>query len=83
MNKVLLKVNVVLGSLSMLLAGCHTQKRVAGAEAQEADQPVIEEPSPVIEEPAPPLEPVVCKYGVPPETYERPMRKYGVPDARE
>ena len=83
MNKVLFKMNVVLGSLSLLLAGCHTQKRAAQPAEPQSDQPVIEEPSPVVDEPAPPLEPVVCKYGVPPETYERPMRKYGVPDARE
>lgn len=81
MNKILLKMNVALGSLSMLLAGCHTQKNVVLAEP--TDQPVIEEPGPVVEEPAPPQEPLVCKYGVPSEMYERPMRKYGVPDARE
>jgi hypothetical protein len=42
------------------------------------EQPEASQP-PVAQEP----EPVVCKYGVPPEVYERPMRKYGVPDARE
>ncbi|MBR2165878.1 MAG: hypothetical protein IKP02_06080 [Paludibacteraceae bacterium] len=79
MNKILLKVNVALGSLSMLLAGCHTQKNVVPAEPE---QPVIEEPSPAVE-PAPPVEPLVCKYGVPAEVYERPVRKYGIPDVRE
>jgi hypothetical protein len=79
-KRMLVAANVALGAMSMLFAGCHTQKQVQPAEP---DQPVIEQPEapqqPVAQEP----EPVVCKYGVPPEVYERPMRKYGVPDARE
>lgn len=73
-------VNVALGSLSMVLAGCHVQKQAAST-----DTPVINETeqqqqtdTPVIHEP----EPVVCKYGVPAEVYEMPKRKYGIPDYR-
>jgi hypothetical protein len=71
--------NVALGSLSMLLAGCHTQKQAAQPAEPESDagEPRIEQPIPV--EPEPP----VCKYGVPVEVYERPMRKYGIPDYRK
>ena len=74
--------NLALGSLSMLFAGCHAQKKVQPVEPAEPDQPKIEQQEtpvkPVVEEPEMP----VCKYGVPPEVYERPTRKYGAPDAR-
>ena len=82
-KKVLTYVNLALGSLSMTLAGCHTQKVAPQPAApQEPDRPVVEEPLPIIQEEQP-QEPLVCKYGVPPEVYERPMRKYGGPDMRE
>ena len=54
--------NAVLGSLVMLLAGCHTQKNAAKSDSQETvvpDHPVVEQP--IIRE-----EPILVKYGLPP-----------------
>ena len=77
MKKNLLKhINLVLGSISMTLAGCHVQKQAAET------VPVPQPDTTKMEQPAEP-EPILCKYGVPPEFYDRPTRKYGVPDAAE
>lgn len=80
----LTKLNLLLGTASVALAGCHVQKNINPApetDNTETNPPVVE---PAVgpqqgQEPEPP----VCLYGVPPEVYERPMRKYGVPDAAE
>ena len=70
------KLNLFLGTASVALAGCHIQKKAAETTpAPDPEQPVVEQPK----EPEPP----VCLYGVPPEVYERPMRKYGIPDVAE
>ncbi len=73
-KRFLLWINLVLGSLSMFLVGCHTQKKAAQATQPENDTQV---------EQAAEGDRVVCKYGVPAEMYERPTRKYGTPDMRE
>ena len=68
--------NLILGSVSVALAGCHIQKKsVEPTPTPDPAQPVVEQPI----EP----EPVICMYGVPAEVYERPMRKYGPPDAAQ
>ena len=71
--------NVILGSLSVMLAGCHTQKMAPQPTDGEESIP----PQPVEEYTPPQPDPPVCKYGVPMEIYERPMRKYGVPNVSE
>lgn len=77
-NRLLYFVNMVLGSLSILLAGCHTQKNAAKAAEDNRDeaQPVVEQKDTISDR-------VICMYGVPAEIYERPALKYGVPDGRE
>lgn len=76
-KKLLKQINLLLGAASVALAGCHIQKKsVEPTPAQDPAQPAMEEQVQPAEEP-------VCLYGVPAEVYERPMRKYGVPDAAE
>jgi len=77
MKKQFLKrINLLLGSISVALAGCHVQKQpTEPAPVPEPDQPVVEQKN----DP----EPLICLYGAPPEFYERPTRKYGVPDAAD
>ena len=75
----LIRANALLGALSLLLAGCHVQKKVTPAEPQEPDsQPVqeVREPEPEVKPlygvPVPD-EPIMCKYGAPaPRKYEAP-----------
>jgi hypothetical protein len=70
------RINLLLGSISVALAGCHVQKQPAEpTPTPSPDTPVVEQPND--------QEPIMCLYGAPPEFYERPMRKYGVPDAAE
>ena len=78
-NRCLYLINLVLGSLSIMLAGCHTQKNAAKASEkteQDPDQPVVAQKDSINEQ-------VICMYGVPVEFQERPMLKYGVPDGRD
>ena len=79
-KEVLLRVNALLGALSVALAGCHVQKKAAESQPQEEEQ----KPPVVIEEPE-----VRVLYGVPVDVYreEEPdttiiMVKYGVPNPR-
>ena len=72
-KRFLLWVNLVLGSLSMFLVGCHSQKKAVQSARLENDTQVEATDS----------DRVVCKYGVPAEMYERPTRKYGTPDMRD
>lgn len=75
----LIRANALLGAFSMLLAGCHVQKKATPAEPQESDsQPVqeVREPEPEVKPlygvPVPD-EPIMCKYGAPaPRKYEEP-----------
>jgi len=70
---------MVLGSLSILLAGCHTQKNAAKAAQdnnRDENQSVVEQTDSVSNR-------VICMYGVPAEIHERPALKYGVPDGRD
>jgi len=70
-------INVLLSVVSVALAGCHVQKKAAEQPVNnETDQPTIDEQVRPADEP-------VCIYGVLPEVYERPMLKYGSPDAAE
>ena len=78
-KEVLLRVNALLGALSVALAGCHVQKKAAESQPQEE-----EEKTPVIEV----KEPEVL-YGAPVDFYpkEEPDTtiirvKYGVPNPR-
>ena len=80
-NRFLYLINLVLGSLSIMLAGCHTQKQAAKATETQLDenQPAVEQNDSINDR-------VVCMYGVPAELEEKPVRpmlKYGVPDGRE
>ena len=79
-KEVLLRVNALLGALSVALAGCHVQKKAAESQPQEEEQ----KPPVVIEEPE-----VRVLYGPPVDFYpkEEPdttiiMVKYGVPNPR-
>ena len=80
-KEVLLRVNALLGALSVALAGCHVQKKAAESQPQEEEQ----KPPVVIEEPE-----VRVLYGVPVDVYreeEEPDTtiirvKYGVPNPR-
>ena len=72
-KRFLMCANVALGSLSMLLAGCHSQKQ-----APKPD-PVIDEPQPTVEDQVSPR--IEKKYGPPPAKFEPPVCKYGVPEA--
>ena len=72
-KRFLMCANVALGSLSMLLAGCHSQKQ-----APKPD-PVIDEPQSPVEDQIPPH--MEKKYGVPPAKFEPPVCKYGVPES--
>jgi len=67
------RINLLLGTVSVALAGCHVQKTVAEQQPNdnEAPQPVIEETNPIPE--------AICLYGVPVEDYAQPAPKYGVP----
>ena len=78
-KEILLRVNALLGALSVALAGCHVQKKAAESQPQEE-----EEKTPVIEV----KEPEVL-YGPPVDFYpkEEPDTtiirvKYGVPNPR-
>ncbi len=80
-KEVLLRVNALLGALSVALAGCHVQKKAAESQPQEE-----EEKTPVIEVKEPEVR---VLYGVPVDVYreEEPdttiiMVKYGVPNPR-
>ena len=70
-KKFLFRINALLGALSLLLAGCHVQKKAA------ENQPQEEESTPPVEvrEPIPEIRPL---YGVP----EPIMVKYGAPHPR-
>lgn len=63
----LLRANVLLGTLSLLLAGCHTTKKAAEASAPES----ADEPKPQAVKDAQ----VICMYGVPPQIYEQQRQK--------
>ena len=80
-KEVLLRVNALLGALSVALAGCHVQKKAAESQPQEE-----EEKTPVIEVKEPEVR---VLYGVPVDVYreEEPDTtiirvKYGVPNPR-
>ena len=76
----------MLGSLSMVLAGCHTQKKAAQPVEPEPAEPATQEQvtKPNTSETASGIDDrVVCKYGVPAELNERPALKYGTPDGRK
>ena len=60
-KKFLTKANVLLGAMSLILAGCHTQKKVAESSTAETPEPQEQE---TVEGK------VVCLYGVPPRVYE-------------
>lgn len=63
----LIRANVLLGALSLLLAGCHSTKKAAEKSALEAaDEP---------QQAAAPSDRVVCMYGVPPQVYEQQRAK--------
>lgn len=79
-KEVLLRVNALLGALSVALAGCHVQKKAAESQPQEEEQ----KPPVVIEEPE-----VRVLYGVPVDFYPKEKEdttiirvKYGVPNPR-
>lgn len=84
--------NLLLGAISLTLAGCHTQKKVAPNPENDpanSNQPIVEQPQ---IQPQPEQDDVpVCLYGPPPESYatpkpepyEMPARKYGVPTPPE
>ena len=55
---------MLLGVISLTLAGCHTQKKAAAPEPQGQEQTVGEEEMPIPEAPRPAI---VVKYGVPPQ----------------
>lgn len=77
-TNLLKKINLLLGTISVALAGCHIQKQPVEptpTPPQEADKPIVEQTSET--------EPLLCMYGAPPEVYERPMRKYGPPDSAD
>lgn len=59
-KKLLTKVNVLLGAMSLILAGCHTQKKAA-ANTVENSEPQQQETDGGR---------MVCLYGVPPRVYE-------------
>lgn len=69
-KRFLLRMNVVLGALSMLFAGCHSQKNVTKTETDSPNQPKVEQTEPE----------VVEMYAVPNAEFERPVMKYGVPN---
>lgn len=80
MKKEFLKhLNILLGTVSVALAGCHVQKNVNPAPETANDTTNISQP--VVDQPTEPE--AVCLYGVPADVYRRPTRKYGVPDAAE
>lgn len=73
-KKFLFRINALLGALSLLLAGCHVQKKAA------ENQPQEEESTPPVEvrEPEPEIR---ALYGVP--VPDEPIRvKYGAPHPR-
>ena len=88
-------INIVLGVLSLSLAGCHTKQAVVAE--QEERRPALKHgvppevvelygvPAPIAEEPdtvAPPEEPpILCKYGIPAPPEVKPL--YGVPMPEE
>ena len=82
-KKFLICMNALLGALSVMLAGCHVQKKANPAEQQESDNKPVQE----VREPEPevkplygvpvPDEPIKCKYGAPAP------RKYGPPTPRQ
>lgn len=64
----LIRANALLGILSLLLAGCHVQKKATETQPLEESTPPVE-----IKEPEPeirplygvPVEPILVKYGAP------------------
>ena len=60
-KKLLTKANVLLGAVSLILAGCHAQKKATESSAVETPEP--QEQGTVEGK-------VVCLYGVPPRIYE-------------
>lgn len=65
----LIRVNALLAAVSLMLAGCHTQKKVTPAEPQPSDEPTFEQVGEPEVKPlyGVPVEPIMCKYGVPPQ----------------
>lgn len=68
-KKFLMRINALLAIVSILLAGCHTQKKVASSETSTPSDTTATE----ISDPE-----IIALYGVP----VRPMLKYGVPTPR-
>ncbi len=68
-KKFLFRINALLGALSLLLAGCHVQKKAAETQPQEEEStpPVeVREPEPEIRALyGVPVEPIMVKYGAP------------------
>ena len=84
-KRFLLWINLVLGSLSMLLVGCHTQKKAVQPAEPEPAEPATQEQvtEPNTSETASGIDDrVICKYGVPADLNERPKLKYGTPNGR-
>ena len=71
-KKFLFRINALLGALSLLLAGCHVQKKAAETQPQEEESTTPVE----VREPIPEIRPL---YGVPVEPI---MVKYGAPHPR-
>jgi len=62
----LIRANVLLGTLSLLLAGCHTTKKAA---ASQSEAPAKQDEVGVANDR------IVCMYGVPPQVYEQQRAK--------
>lgn len=58
----LIRANVILGTLSLLLAGCHTQKKVVAPAEPESPEAAVRHGE------------VICMYGVPAQVYEKQRR---------
>jgi starvation-inducible outer membrane lipoprotein len=73
------RLNLLLGTVSVALAGCHVQKQASEQtnNTNTGQEEVVEQPTPAQQQEA------VCLYGVPAAVYEQPPRKYGVPDVTE
>lgn len=86
-KRFLKRCNLMLGALSMLLAGCHSPKHAVKPNMNDPEPPVTQQnDNDVIElygVPNADYEEIpVAKYGVPNAEYEIPMLKYGVPNIR-
>lgn len=64
----LLRANVLLGTLSLMLAGCHSTKKAA--EASATPEPADEPKAQAVKDAQ-----VICMYGVPPQIYEQQRQK--------